>query len=366
MTLGLGLALAAACWLVAAAVYRWLALSALDRACAATEEAAAVPPAGAAVALRPLHGAGARLGDALASFLAASSTARVPVILGVAREDDPAVAICREMLAARPDAAAALRIGSGPPGCNRKMANLIQMSAGVDADLWLLSDADVRVPTDLVARLLQPFKDAEVGLVTCPYLSVPASSLASRLDALVTNTHFLPGVCMALRLEGLHFALGAAIAVRAEALARAGGFERLLDLAADDFELARNVEQAGFRLAWSPLLVDHLLEDEGWRRILGRQLRWARVTRHSRLGGYIGQTITHGCVPALLLGGLWLAAGGPGWSVPLAWWSLQAGALWRRRALLRLRPLDLALLPLADLLAFGVHVCGLGGRPRPS
>ena len=366
MTLGLGLALAAGGWLLAAMVYRWLALSALDRACAAPDPIEAVPPAGAAVALRPLHGAGAHLADALSSFLRASFAAGAPVVLGVAREEDPAVEICREMLAARPEAAAELRIGAGPPGRNRKIANLIQMSAGVEADLWLMSDADVRVPRDFVGRLLQPFKDAEIGLVTCPYRSVPATSLASRLDALVTNTHFLPGVCMALRLEALHFALGAAIAVRAEALQRAGGFERLLDRAADDFELARNVEQAGWKLAWSPLLVDHLLEDEGWRRILGRQLRWARVTRHSRLGGYIGQTVTHGCVPALLLGGLWLAAGGPGWSVPLAWWGLQAGGLWRRRTLLGLEPLDLALLPLTDLLAFGLHLCGLAGRPRPS
>ncbi len=366
MTPGLALALGAGAWLAAAAVYRWLALSALDAACATTDETEAVPPAGTAVALRPLHGAGARLADALSSFLGATSRAGVPAILGVARADDAAVAICRELLTTRPEASAELRIAPGPPGRNRKMANLIQMSAGVEADLWLLSDADVRVPRDFVARLLQPFKDAEVGLVTCPYRSVPGTSLASRLDALVTNTHFLPGVCMALRLEGLHFALGAAIAVRAETLERAGGFERLLERAADDFELARNVERAGWRLAWSPCLVDHLLEDEGWRRALGRQLRWARVTRHSRVGGYIGQIVTHGSVAALLLGGVWLPAGGPGWSVPVAWWALQGAQLWRRRGLLGLRTLDLALLPLADLLAFGLHLCGLVGRARPS
>jgi hypothetical protein len=93
----------------------------------------------------------------------------------------------------------------------------------VEADLLLLSDADVRVPLDYVARATRPFKDGEVGLVTGPYRSVPAGSLASRLDALVTNTHFMPSVCVSARFEGVQFGLGASIAVRAEARARACG-----------------------------------------------------------------------------------------------------------------------------------------------
>ena len=235
------------------------------------------------------------------------------------------------------------------------------MAEGLDADLLLLSDADVRLPPDYVARVTRPFKEPEVGLVTGPYRSVPGRSLASRLDALVTNTHFLPSTCVAARFEGVHFGLGASIAVRGEALARAGGFAALLDLAADDYWLARRIEDAGFTLAWTPLMVEHVLEDDGWRRVLRRQLRWARVVRSSRPLGYFGSSPSSARVPALLLA----AAGGIGWLAPFAWWGAQAALAWRRRALLGLAAGDLALLPAVDLLAALCWAGGLVGSPEP-
>jgi ceramide glucosyltransferase len=182
----------------------------------------------------------------------------------------------------------------------------------------------------------------------------------------VTNTHFLPSTCVAARFEGLHFALGASIAVRGEALARAGGFEALLPLAADDYGLAHGVEASGYRLAWSPLVVEHVLEDEGWRRALRRHTRWARAVRGSRPVGYAGQLVILGPLPVLLLAAASFATGGPAWwLVPLGWWGVQLAHLWRRRALLGLRAADLPLLPAADLLAVAIWARGLVGSPAP-
>lgn len=357
---------AAVLWLVAAAVYRFVALRSLVRLC---DPGAAVPdlapPDGEVVVLRPLHGAPAEFDSCLESLLRAAALAGARVVLGVERAEDPAAEGALRLAARNPRARAELRAAPGPSGSNRKVANLIQMAEGLEAELLLLSDADVRVPIDYVVRATRAFKDSEVGLVTGPYRSVPGASVASRLDALVTNTHFLPGTCVAARFEGVHFGLGASIAVRGEALARAGGFEALLPLAADDYGLAHNVEAAGYRLAWTPMMVEHVLEDEGWRRSLRRHLRWARAVRGSRPVGYFGQLAVFGPLPALLLAALWLARGGPGWLVPLAWWGAQLAHLWRCRAPLGLRARDLALLPAADLLAIGVWAGGLFGSPQP-
>ena len=354
-------------WLVAGAVYRFVALRSLVQLCdpgAAPPDP--VPPDGEVVVLRPLHGAPSGFASCLESLLRAAALARTRVVLGVegaggsggGRRGAPARRGFRR-------SRAELRVAPGPPGSNRKVANLIQMAAGLEAELLLLSDADVRVPLDYVSRATQAFKDSEVGFVTGPYRSVPGASLASRLDALVTNTHFLPSTCVAARFEGVHFGLGASIAVRGEALARAGGFEALLPLAADDYGLARNVEAAGYRLAWTPMMVEHVLEDDGWRRSLRRHLRWARAVRSSRPLGYFGQLAVLGALPALLLAGLWLAQGGPGWLVPLGWWGAQLAHVWRCRAPLGLRAGDLALLPAADLLAMLVWAGGFLGSPEP-
>jgi ceramide glucosyltransferase len=184
------------------------------------------------------------------------------------------------------------------------------------------------------------------------------------VDALITNTHFLPSACLAVRLEGLHFGLGATVAVRRTALERAGGLDALLTTPADDYVLGQNVEAAGWRLAWVPMVVDHAVADSSWRTILRRHLRWARVVRHVRLRGYFGQVLTHGSVPTLLLAALMaLAPHRREWLlVPAGWWAFHAAALWHRRKLLGLRTWDLPLLPLADVLAFLVFVGGMLGR----
>jgi ceramide glucosyltransferase len=349
-------------WLLAGLVYRAVAMRSLAKLCDAGDAAAdPVPPAGALVALRPLHGAPPGFASCLASLLRAAETAGVRVVLGAESAGDPAVAAAEAVLAGFPRAAAELRVAPGPPGANRKVANLVQMARGQDADLLLLTDADVRLPPDYVARVTRPFKEPEVGLVTGPYRSVPAGSVASRVDALVTNAHFLPSTCVAARFEGVHFALGASIALRGEALSAAGGFEALLDRAADDYWLARRIEAAGFRLAWTPLVVEHVLQDDGWRGTLRRQLRWARVVRSSRPLGYFGQLAILGTLPALGLA----AGGGLGWLAPLAWWGAQAALAWRSRRLLALRAADLALLPAADLLAVLCWAGGLVGSPEP-
>lgn len=358
-----------AVWLAAAGVYRWLALRAVDAHLGPrASRAEAIPPSGEVVLLRPLRGVGQWLESCLESLWSAADLSRTRVVLGATDPRDPALRIVREALAAEKRPPTEVRVAPGPAGLNRKMANLVQMSEGLKAEILLFSDADVRVPDDYVDRAIAPFKETEVGLVTFPYLSVPGSSLASRTEALITNTHFMPSVAAALELEGLHFALGASIGVRQEALERAGGLEALLDVCADDHRMARNIERAGYRLELVPLMLEHHLEGAGWRDSASRQLRWARVTRAERPRGYLGQGVTHGAIPALALGvvAAFSGAGAAGGLLPLAWWAAQAAGLWRRRGILALRGADLLLLPLVDVAAFLVWLGGCFGRPRPS
>jgi ceramide glucosyltransferase len=356
--LGLGLLI----WLGVAFVYRVLSLRALDGA-VRSESCGAVQLDGEIALLRPLRGAGAGLEGCLESLWRAAGATRTPVVVGFAEKDDPAGAVVARVRDRHPEVWAETRVAPGPAGRNRKMANLIQMTEEASAEFFVMTDADVRVPVDYVARMLGAFKDSAVGLVTCLYRSVAARSLASRLDALVTNTHFLPGVASSIHLEGLHLALGASIAVRREALNAAGGFEALLEVAADDFVLARNLEAAGWRLAWEPFVVDHVLEDEGWLRAARRHLRWSRVAREVRPGGYLGQLVTHGAIPALALA---LTLGGLASLAPFAWWGVELAELWRRRETLGLRARDLALVPGADVLAFASWAGGVFGRATPS
>ena len=357
---------AAILWLVVACAYRAVAFSSLSRMCDESDRehsGGRVP--GAVVALRPLRGAGTQLESCLDSLWRASKTGDLRVVVGIAERTDPAFPVVSRVAERWPETPCRVAVGAGPPGLNRKVSNQIQATRGERADFWILSDADVRVPDDYAERILRPFADPAVGLTTCPYMSVPARSVVSRIDALVTNTHFVANACLAARFEGVHFGLGATLAVRGTALEEIGGFESLLPLAADDYWLARKVEDAGFRLAWVPMVVEHVLEEEGLRSVLARHVRWMRVTRASRPVGYAGSIVTHDLLPALVTAGLLAVSGGPAWLPIGAWWALRATELWRRRDLVRFRAGDLWLLPLVDLTALGVFVAGLFGSARP-
>ena len=355
---------AAVGWLAVSLAYRWLAFASLSRMCSAGARASTMaPPRGRVVALRPLRGAGAELESCLESLWRAGKSGRMEVVVGVARAKDRALPIVDRVRERWPETPSRVAIGEGPPGLNRKVSNLIQASRDVQADFWLLSDADVRVPDDYADRILAPFSDASVGLATCPYMSVPARSAVSRIDALVTNTHFVANACLAARFEGLHFGLGATLAVRDRALQQIGGFAALQDVAADDYWLAHKIEAAGWRLAWVPMVVEHALEEEGWRKALTRHVRWMRVTRASRPVGYLGSVVTYDLLPVVAC--CTLLPGGGAWLPLLAWWAMRGFSLWRARDLVRFRARDLWLVPLVELCAVAIWAAGLLGRQAP-
>jgi ceramide glucosyltransferase len=351
-------------WLLACLAYRGLSLRAVDRRLGdAARGGDPVPPSGEVAALRPLKGSGPWMEPCLESLWQAAAPTRTRVVLGVAKVDDPAVDDVRRALArAGEKPPTELRVAEGPPGLNRKMANLIQMADGVPADILAFSDADVRVPEDYIDRAVRPFKDGDVGLVTFPYRSVPGVSHASRVDALITNTYFLPSVAMALEVQGLHFGLGASLVVRRQALEKAGGLEALLDVCGDDYWMARHIEDAGYRLEFVPLMLEHMLDDAGWRASM------RRVVFEQRPAGYIGQVTLHGGVAALAFGvvGAGSGLGAAALAVPFLWWAAEARGLWKRRALLGVRKTELALLPVTAIAAFATWVGGFFGHPRPS
>lgn len=353
-------------WLGVSVAYRIVAFASLGRMCASGDaRSPRVTPEGDVVALRPLRGAGTQLESCLDSLWRAGKSSGMKIVVAIADEKDSASEVVARVRERWPETTCRVAVGDGPPGLNLKVSNQVQAARDESPAFWLLSDADVRVPDDYAERLLEPFSDAGVGLATCPYVSVPARSAVSRIDALVTNSHFLPNACLAARFEGLHFGLGATIAVRGQALDEIGGLASLLDLAADDFWLARKVEDAGWRLAWVPMVVEHVLEEEGWRSVLSRHVRWSRVTRASRPAGFVGSIVTQDLPPTLACAGVLAALGGPAWAPLAGWWLLRSATLWRRRALVRFRARDAWLVPLVDLAALGVWVAGLFGSAEP-
>lgn len=323
--------------------------------------AQAVPPVSI---LKPLKGADPEIYECFRSHCL-QDYAEYEIIFGVSDPADPAVSFVRQLQQEFPDRAIHLIVCDKTLGANVKVSNLIQMLPHARHEYLIVNDSDIQVEREYLRRVMAPFAGPRVGMVTCLYRGVGASTLGSRLESLGIATDFCAGVLVARRLEGsLRFGLGSTLAFRRTDLELAGGFQAIVNFLADDYELGKRIAQLGLRVVLSDLVVETHLPPYGVRDFLAHQLRWARGVRDARPGGYIGLVSTFGLMWSLLTV---IAARAAPWS-----WAALAFVLALRfamalvvgRAVLRDRQLlpNLWLLPVRDLIAAFVWIASFAGR----
>jgi len=342
-----------------------LAVVGLSQALAArwavTRLLGAAPSTGApqpASVLKPLHGAEPGLEAHLAATLAQDHGAPFEVIFAVANPADPARAVAEAAMARSPTPSTLLA-GGEVLGPNRKVSQLVHMARVARHPVLVAADSDMACPPHWLTTVTAPLADPEVGLVTCLYAGVPADRGGwSELASLSINWHFLPNAALGESLGAADGAYGATLALRAETLARIGGYERLLDLLADDHGLGEAVRALGLRVVVPPILPRHVMHEPSFRALWAHELRWARTTRLVRPWGHVGLVFTHPLPFALAA--LALAPGG--WTLALLAAVLAArGALARRVDVLAGRPSwrRLLWLPVRDLLSFALWATAL-------
>lgn len=287
------------------------------------------------------------------------------IIFGVSDPADPAVASVQQLQREFPNHAIRLVVSPNKLGPNVKVSNLQQMLQTARYEYLLVNDSDIRVEPDYLRRVLAPFADQRVGMVTCLYRGVAASTIGSRLESLGISTDFCASVLVARQVEkGIRFGLGSTLVLRRKDLELAGGFRSIVDFLADDYELGRRIASLGLQIHLSDVVVETHLPAYDIRSFIAHQLRWARGVRDSRAGGYIGLVLTFGLMWALLN---LIAAHAAQWSwvvlsaiVPLR----LAVALVVGKAVLDDRRLisNLWLLPVRDLVAAAVWIASFAGH----
>ena len=287
------------------------------------------------------------------------------IIFGVSDPADPAAASVERVKSEFPERAIQLVICPNILGPNVKVSNLEQMVQAAHHEYLIVNDSDIRVERDYLQRVIAPLADERVGMVTCLYRGVAASTLGSHLEALGISTDFSAGVLAARLLEGgLSFGLGSTLAFRRRDLIRIGGFESIVDYLADDYELGHRIAGLGLKVALSHVVVETHLPAYDLAGFLGHQMRWARGVRDSRLGGYIGLAATFGLFWAILN---LIFAGAAPWSwivlgCVLLLRILVASAVGKSVLEDNQMPGQLWLLPLRDLIAVAVWIASFWGH----
>jgi ceramide glucosyltransferase len=250
----------------------------------------------------------------LRSWLAQEYPGQVQTLFGVAEADDPVCLPARRLLKEFPEADAQLVVCGPLRGANLKVSKLVELDRLARNELVIISDADVKAPPDLLANIVAPLREEEVGLVNCFYRLANSPTLAMRWEALATNADFWSQVLQARSLKPLDFALGAVMATRRRQLREIGGFEALADCLADDYQLGRRIAERGYRIELSPVVVECWSTPIGWAAVWKHQLRWARTIRVCQPAPYFFSILSNATLwplfylainptgPALLLG----------------------------------------------------------------
>ncbi len=199
--------------------------------------------------------------------------------------------------------------GEPPPQFhNAKVFSLAKLDSIARHDLYITSDADVRVTPDYLRKMVQNLKDPHVGLASSVYLGTvhkgSAAGLSAQVDAVGKSVEMTSGVMVADMIEGTKFALGVTMAVRKQSFLDAGGFEELGQFYADDFVLGNRLATRGTGVLLATHVIRLLVEDTPFGLSFRNQLRWMQSTRRSRPWGHLGTGLTF-ALPFGLLGLLW-------------------------------------------------------------
>ncbi len=317
------------------------------------------PSAAAVSLLKPLHGSEPLLTANLASFLTVAHDGPLQMVCGVNDPQDSAtleVAIVRAMY---PEADIALSTGPRGRGANGKIGNCIAMLPLAKHDILVLSDSDMVVGPDYLARVLAALAEPGVGAVSCLYAGRGDTGFWSQLGAAAISYTTMPNMVVGLKTGLARPCMGSTIALRRETLQAIGGFPRFAETLADDHAIGVAVAQQGLRVAVPPMLLVHAGCERSLSELWRHHLRWAVTIRGVAGVGHWGSLATH-AVPLALLAMLFH---------PLAGILTLIEALATRIALARTvdrihgrRTAPLWMIPLADCLGFVIFCASLKAR----
>jgi ceramide glucosyltransferase len=255
---------------------------------------------GGVTLLKPLKGADGETRACLESWVAQDYGGPMQILFGVADANDPVCEIVRELQKNFPHRASELVICDPILGANAKVSTLTYLEKKAEHPFWIVSDADVLAPADLVSEIVRKFEPAEVGLVNCFYKLPPAQTVAMIWENIGVNADFWSQVCQSNSMKPMNFALGAVMAVRRGAVEMIGGFKPLLNQLADDYQLGRRLADSGKRIELCNVVVECREARKGFVAVWKHQLRWARTIRVCQPRPYFASILSNTTIWAAL------------------------------------------------------------------
>ena len=233
------------------------------------------------------------------------------ILFAVADADDPVLPLLEKLRLEFPGSNLRVIMEIPQLGANRKLNNLAKLAGEARQDVLVICDSDVRVGPNYLREVVAKFADPQVGAVTAFFRGVTRGSLGAEMEALVLATETVPNALVARIIEGkVQFAFGWTMATTKEHLKTIGGFEDMVNVHSDDFELGNRIAARGLKIELLTTPVEMVFAPETFGQFLQHELRWAIGLRNVRPAGYVGLLFTFG-FPWTVAAVVFAAAGSP-------------------------------------------------------
>jgi ceramide glucosyltransferase len=287
--------------------------------------------------LKPLCGADDSLEANLETFFA-QRYPNFELIFGVEDEADPAVIVVRRLMERHPSVQARI-VAHGRQGLNPKVANLRGIISAGTHDLVVISDSNIAVGPDYLARLASRFTQSrpgtpEPGLVTSLFAGTGARAWGALLESLQLNGPVAGGIASSEVLShGFAVLVGKSMMFRRSLFEQLGGMESLSSVLAEDYVMGRMFKEAGYQVRVCADVIHNVTVHTSVKSFLSRQLRWGMLRSRIKPLLYPFEILinpTAVALIALLMGsGQWVIA----WALLLTaardglqWWRLRGAA----------------------------------------
>jgi len=207
--------------------------------------------------------------------LVAAAPGDAEILLAVAAEGDPAMAVLAP-LARRHPGRVVLLVGEAPEFANPKLSNLAKAYRAARADVLVFVDDSIAASATLFQELLAGL-GAGTAMVTAAPLGYDAENLAAEIEAATCNG-YLFRIEMLLEFFGAAAAFGNALALRKRDLEAEGGLRRLAEGPCEDNALSKALKRQG-RITLLPVPAMRRIGRRNWREIGQRHLRWTNCAK---------------------------------------------------------------------------------------
>jgi len=227
--------------------------------------------------LKPVCGLDDELEENLVSFTSLTGIS-YEVIISAEEWDDPALEVVRRVMRAYPFAPFRVVVDAGSQTgvVNRKVERLIAAARVARGEVLFISDSNVRVERDALARTVAAFADPRVGCVSNLFTGSGARTFGATIESLHLLGFVVPGAVLASAAR-VPCVVGKSMAIRRGALEAIGGFEPFRRVLAEDQAIGLAVKEAGYEVVLSPVVVRNVVVERSVRRAVDRQIRWNKI-----------------------------------------------------------------------------------------